>query len=289
MELTQLRYFCEVAQSQHVTHSAEKLHIAQPALSRAIHRLEEELGVKLFVARGRNIVLTECGRYFEKKVRPLIGTLDELPSDLRRMESIEQTTLRVNVMAASATITSAVIAYQKVHPVQFQLVQNHESELCDINLFTKQSYPNEGRENEYVFTEPVLLAVPDNERFSGRVAIALDEVREEGFVCLAGTKEFRSICDRFCAKEGFVPKVVFESDSPSTVQNLVSAGCGVGFWPKYSWGSFEGSHSARLLEISEPNCRRDLVLTYNRNKTDNAEVERFFEFLKGYLERLKGE
>lgn len=289
MELTQLKYFCEVAESQHVTRTAEKLHIAQPALSRAIHRLEEELGVKLFVSRGRNIVLTECGRYLEKKVRPMLDKLDELPSDLRRMAQVERTTIRVNVMAASATITSAVIAYQKEHPVQFQLVQSADGELCDINLFTKQSYQSEGRANEYVFTEPVLLAVPDNERFGGIETITLDEVRNEGFVCLAGTKEFRSICDKFCAKEGFVPKVIFESDSPSTVQNLVAAGCGVGFWPKYSWGSFESSHSARLLEISRPDCKRDLVLTYNQNKTDNTEVERFFCFLKDYLERLRAE
>lgn len=289
MELTQLRYFCEVAASQHVTHSAEKLHIAQPALSRAIHRLEEELGVKLFVTRGRNIVLTECGRYFEKALRPLIERLDELPSDLRRMADLERTTIRINVMAASAMITSAVIAYQKEHPVQFQLVQSADDERADIDLFTKQSYPRSGRADEFVFSEPILLAVPDNEKFRGREAVTLDEVREEGFVCLAGTKEFRSICDKYCAKEGFVPKVVFESDSPSTVQNLVAAGCGIGFWPQYSWGQFGGGHPARLVEISEPSCHRDLVLTYRQNKTDNSEVERFFEFLKGYLNRLKGE
>lgn len=289
MELTQLRYFCEVAASQHVTRSAEKLHIAQPALSRAIHRLEEELGVKLFVTRGRSIILTECGRYFEKALRPLIDRLDELPSDLRQIAQLERTTVRINVMAASAMITSAVIAYQKEHPVQFQLVQGADDERADISLFTKQSYAHTDRTDEYVFSEPILLAVPDNEKFHGRESVMLDEVREEGFVCLAGTKEFRSICDKYCAKEGFVPKVVFESDSPSTVQNLVAAGCGVGFWPKYSWGRFGGGHSARLVEISEPSCHRQLVLTCRHNKTDNSEVERFFAFLKSYLDRLKDE
>ena len=76
MELTQLKYFCEVAESQHVTRSAQKLHIAQPALSQTIHRLEGELGVKLFVNKGRGIVLTQCGRRLHDRVRPLLETLE---------------------------------------------------------------------------------------------------------------------------------------------------------------------------------------------------------------------
>ena len=51
MELMQLRYFLEVASTQHITRSAERLHIAQPALTQAIHRLEEDIGVKLFEKR----------------------------------------------------------------------------------------------------------------------------------------------------------------------------------------------------------------------------------------------
>lgn len=75
MELTQLRYFMEVAESQHMTRSAEKLHVAQPALSRTIKRLEEELSVPLFAARGRNIVLTEYGRYLKEKLAPALSSL----------------------------------------------------------------------------------------------------------------------------------------------------------------------------------------------------------------------
>ena len=59
MELTQLRYFLEVARNEHMTKSAEKLHIAQPSLTKTIHNLEDELGVPLFVPNGRNIVLSE--------------------------------------------------------------------------------------------------------------------------------------------------------------------------------------------------------------------------------------
>ena len=78
MELTQLKYFCEVAGSQHVTRSAEKLHVAQPALSMAIRRLEDELGVKLFESKGRGIVLTETGRYMYTRLNPVMETLESL-------------------------------------------------------------------------------------------------------------------------------------------------------------------------------------------------------------------
>jgi DNA-binding transcriptional LysR family regulator len=56
MELTQLRYFLKVAELQHITRAAEELYIAQPALTQTIHRLENELEVPLFSAKGRNIV-----------------------------------------------------------------------------------------------------------------------------------------------------------------------------------------------------------------------------------------
>ena len=58
MELTQLRYFLKVAELQHITRASEELHIAQPALTQTIHKLEKELEVPLFGIKGRNIVLT---------------------------------------------------------------------------------------------------------------------------------------------------------------------------------------------------------------------------------------
>lgn len=286
MELMQLKYFCEVAESQHMTRSAEKLHIAQPALSQAIHRLEGELGVKLFVLKGRNIVLTPYGRYLKEKVAPLLATLEQIPKDLAKLAHTDRTTIRMNVQAASALVTRAVIEYQKNHHIHFELVQSGEDTLCDVTLTTRLPAQREAKNGEFVFTESIFLAVPDGDRFSGMESIPLAEMREEEFVCLAGTKNFRSICDKYCSKVGFTPKVVFESDSPATVQNLVAAGCGVGFWPKYTWGEFSTT-SARLLSISDPDCRRDLVLSMNAIKPDNAEVEQFFAFLVDYMEKMK--
>ena len=80
MELTHIKYFLEVARTEHVTKSAKTLCIVQPALTHALHKLEDELGVKLFQASGRSIKLTEAGNYFYKKVLPLYNDITALPA-----------------------------------------------------------------------------------------------------------------------------------------------------------------------------------------------------------------
>ena len=85
MELTHIRYFLEVARTEHVTQSAKTLCIVQPALTHALHKLEDEIGVKLFRTQGRNIKLTEAGEYFYRKAKPLYDDIDALPAQLRAL------------------------------------------------------------------------------------------------------------------------------------------------------------------------------------------------------------
>lgn len=70
MELLQLKYFLAVAESEHMTNTAKQLHIAQPALTQSIHRLEQELGVRLFERAGRGIRLSPAGAYVRDRVKP---------------------------------------------------------------------------------------------------------------------------------------------------------------------------------------------------------------------------
>ncbi|MBP0496564.1 LysR family transcriptional regulator, partial [Pararoseomonas indoligenes] len=72
MELRHLRYFCAVAEDGHMTRAAERVGIAQPALSQQIRGLEEELGVQLFDRIGRGLVLNEAGRLFLEEARDLL-------------------------------------------------------------------------------------------------------------------------------------------------------------------------------------------------------------------------
>ena len=285
MELNQIRYFLEVAKTQHITKSAKKLHIAQPSLTQAIHRLEESVGVPLFVSKGRNITLTEYGKYLEKKLIPIIDELDSLPEKLHVMAKLADKTIHLNVLAASALVTDAIIEYKREHKdINFQLLQNNQENLYDIEITTKASDSSNNEEklqgkNEFICHEKIYLAVPNNEKYKGRTSIDLREMMDEGFISLAGSKQFSAICEKFCHTLGVKPKIIFESDNPSAVKNMIMANMGVGFWPQFTWGSVDEKH-VRLLEIEGVLCQRDIVISYNLNKQDNSNVIAFYDFLK---------
>jgi len=293
MELTHLKYFLEVARTEHVTQSAKTLCIVQPALTHALHKLEEELGVKLFKTQGRNIKLTEIGEYFYKKVKPLYEDIESLPAQLRAMENEQSATVNLNVLAASSFVTNAVILYKRNDPdLRFNLVQNEETTLYDICVRTYANYKasvrhyggEDSEEENFVCTENIYLAVPNTAQYRKRDSISLKELQETNFIGLYGSKQLRSIFNEYCERIGFKTHITFESDNALAVKDAIASGIGVGFWPEFSWGRVN-NRRIRLLKITDAEFKRDIVITLRKNKQDNSRSERFYLFLTGLLRR----
>ena len=135
MELFQLKYFLEVAKQQHVRRSAEALNVSQPAVTNAIHRLEAELGVTLFVPSGRSIRLTPYGKFLYDELLPLSGTIDSLPDRIRSLQSRNRVTIRLNVFAAWFIVMDAVLEFQRMAPeISFQVTRSENQEIADITV-----------------------------------------------------------------------------------------------------------------------------------------------------------
>ncbi len=137
MELQQLRYFDEVARTQHVTNSAKKLNVAQPALTQSIRRLERELGVTLFERVGRNVRLTACGDALQKRVAPLLAALDELPEELAVVAGQQRAAVHLAIESASGLAVDAIAAYRLAHPdARFVVTQEASSRRWDLRVRT---------------------------------------------------------------------------------------------------------------------------------------------------------
>ena len=224
MELLQLEYFYAVAQNQHMTRTAEQLHIAQPSLTQSIRRLEKELGVPLFYRSGRNIALTTYGEALQNALTPVLKTLHQIPTQLQQMALEREKTIRLNVLAASTLVTQALISYKKDHDgLHFRLIQNSQCEDADITVFTRENFqiPTDTKERYELFKERIFLAVPHNSPYASEESVRLQDFAHEDFISLSGSRSIRTICDRYCMQAGFVPHIIYESDSPDTVKNQI--------------------------------------------------------------------
>ena len=284
MELLQLRYFHEVAQTQHMTNSAKRLGVAQPALTQAIRRLEGELDAKLFERVGRNIRLTPCGEALEDKVAPLLAAFDEIPSAIAQAKGQERNTVRIDVEAATTMTVDAIAAFRATVPqAAFVINQANSEARWDVRVRTEAhggTAMPDARTSE-VFRERICLAVPKAQ--ANGEPIRLADFAGAPFVCLAGTRGFRGVCDELCLKTGFAPNVVFESDSPDVVRKFIALGLGVGFWPERSWGALEGSEVV-LAPIADAGFERDIVVETAKHPLGQKAAE-FHAFLLEFIRR----
>lgn len=287
MELTKLRYFYEVAKYEHVTKAAERIHIAQPALTQAIKSLEEELGVNLIYKSGRNIYLTASGKALKAKLDSIIPEIDALQDEVSKVGFVEQKVVRLNIASASILVINAIVQYKKIDPdVIFKFSQEENVSGWDISVTTDEINAKRDARvlSRRIAQEGIRIAVPSDSVWAKKKFVDLSELKEEGFVTLSGFKRFRAICDNYCDSQDFTPRIIFESDSLMAVQNIIGAGMGVGFWPEFSWGMPD--EKIKLLKLV-PECKREIVVELADKNPLGERAERFYNFLVEYVEGLR--
>lgn len=284
MELLQLRYFLAVAESEHMTNTAKLLHIAQPALTQSIHRLEQELGVSLFERAGRGIRLSPAGAYVRDRVKPAMETLENVARDVQLFQQGEQSVVRVGVHAASGVAIDGIAAYSELNPhVSFEITQDERERHRDVIVTTitpRGSSTVENATEKTPFSERIGIAVPASSSLGETTS--LSDFASERFIALAGSRRFREVCDTFCARRAFTPHIAFESDNPLVVKKMIGLGLGVGFWPDHSWGDLDPK-SCRLVHLQEPEFTRDVIVAKTSRCTPDSEAQRFYDFLLDYV------
>ncbi len=267
-----MRYFLDVARTEHMTRSAERLNLAQPALSRSMHRLESELGCRLFEPCGRGIRLTESGRALQRRLGAIVAQLDLLEDDLAAIRGERAESVRVRMMAASILTVEAISGWMDLHPeARVAMTQADEADVrADISVETVFPVPAWGDSpRTALFRERILVAVPVDAGY-GPGPLDLADLRDASFISLAGSKGFRRTCDSLCTAFGFRPAVSLESDNPAVVRKMIGMGLGVGFWPEFSWGDV--SHDgATLLPLALPEFERCIAVRLLRPDDEAGE------------------
>ncbi|MEV4611888.1 LysR family transcriptional regulator [Kitasatospora sp. NPDC049258] len=288
----QLAQFAAVARLEHVTQAAQLLDMPQPTLSRAVARLEAELGVDLLARQGRAVRLTRAGRLLLGSVERALAEL-ERGAEAARAEA-DPTAGRVAFGFLHTMGTDAVPAllrgFRADHPrVRFQLVQDYVAAMLDrlrageLDLCLVSPVPDSPDLVARPLDEQQLyLAVPADHRLAGRRRIRLAEVAQEPFVAVEEGYGLRLITDGFCAEAGFTPRIAFEGEEAETLRGLVAAGLGVALLPP----ALVPRPGVVELEVTAPRTRRAIGLAWVAGRAPTPPVAAFRDFVLSRRGRL---
>lgn len=289
MELYQLRYFCSVAEFGNITEASRFLHVSQPSLSRAIKKLEDELGVELFDRVGRHVVLNDNGRVFQDAAVKALDSVDSVAHELNRYVREKNRTLNVFAPVPPGDEGALVSGFMREHPdviVRFgaQLNSYTEKEVADIEFFAsfiahdEPNYLRLGAEN-------LVLAVPKNHPLAKRDSVRLSDLRDERFVMILPSK-IRGVIDSMFAEAEFDPLIVAETQYCQVVGEYVSRGIGIAVVPSVTWFTDETRKRVTLIPLSDIKRHRTLYLKWSES-TPRVEAARLFcDYMTAYMRRF---
>jgi LysR family transcriptional regulator, transcription activator of glutamate synthase operon len=294
VELRQLQYFVKVARKQHVTQAAEELHVAQSAVSRQIHLLEEELGVKLFVQKGRNLHLTSVGRLFLSRAESILTDLQRAVNEIHEFLDPEAGEIRIGFPHSLVInlLPSVVACFRKDHPnVKFRLRQGTYNSLIrdvmkgEVDLAFISPFPetHEQLTGEILLTEELYAILPPNHILSEYNSIRLEQLKDEAFVMFSEEYSLHSIVMDACIKAGFVPKIEFEGEETDAIRGLVAAGMGVSLLPEMALINETKLQPAKV-RLSDPQVTRTLGLIHRKGEKLPLVAEVFRRFLLEYFQ-----
>lgn len=240
MELRQIKFFMAVAEERHFGRAAERMYIAQPALSQHVRRLERELGVQLFDRSSRHVRLTPAGEAFLEVARRMSRQVDEATVAARRAEAGEAGSLGVGVhLAVAAPVLSVLLRHwSRLRPaVRPRLTSGRAGELVDLVRRRELDVAlvdgpviDRGLTSALVLEDHMVIVLPADHPLAREDVVSFASLRAEQFVAVARHSSV-SLHDRFielCGAAGFSPQVALEVDDPDLLPMAVAAGLGVG-------------------------------------------------------------
>ena len=278
MNLTELTYFNEVANTSHFTRASENLNVSQPALSRTIKHLEKELKVPLFVKKGRNVTLSNYGETLYKHTNIILDEIKNINLEINDLKEITNNTVSILVNSASSQMRRLLVDFQKINKnINLKVTQLDKTEYKDkkkeFDLIVHSDTTFSNSENQKILLEEnLMLSIPKANKLSKKTSINLKDIKNENLISLSENKDLREINDYYCKIAGFTPKFCFENNSPYVIKEYIKTGLGFAIIPSISWKEITSNEKIKLVKISNPNCKRFIILEWKNGYMSKVSI-----------------
>ncbi|MDG1473124.1 MAG: LysR family transcriptional regulator [Ascidiaceihabitans sp.] len=289
IDLRHLRCFVAVAEELHFRRAAERLGIAQPALSRTIFNLEKELGVTLLERTNRIVDITTTGKTFLEGCYRVLNRMERTIENTKRVHEGKIGSLRIGYTenAISGCVPEILKSFQDLQPdIDLQLhhsvtavqLKNLEDKELDIGFVTG-AINRKNFETRLVQSETFVCVVYKGHALARRKNVRLSELADEDIIHGTSTEweYFFSYLIPLCRKSGFEPKIVQEGLNTAAILGLVSCGMGITILTDCV-RNLVGANLV-VIPLEQTSERLETVAIWKTDTTDGAK-ERFLKFLE---------
>lgn len=251
MELRQIKYFLGVADTLNFSKAAINLNIVQPALSRQIQQLEQDLGLALFIRNKRKVQLTPAGIYFRDEMIKLERRLYDTLNQAIAIQNGQVGTIRIGYPGSAlySILPEVLCLLQDKMPLlegvltemaEVKVLDTLLNDHADVCFSREEVYDHPNICQRKMFSEPLALVVPENHPLTKANFKSIAQCREEGFVLphIADWQMYRQLIYGIFSESDFRPRIAYESNYGGTIMRLVEKNLGISILPlSYRTGS----------------------------------------------------
>ncbi len=285
MEIRQLEYFQMTCRLNSISKAAEELHVAQPSVSIAIQKLEEELGVQLFRRTQRQIALTTEGQIFLQRANIILTQISDSINEIKDLRLQPKGSIKIGIppMIGFFLFPQIFAQFRKQYPhIELTAVEGGsltiqkliEQNRIDIGIIT-QSNTSAFLETCPITAGQLHVCLPPHHPLSNLPSIAFNKLRDQPFILLKEDTYNRKVVIEECKKHNFTPNIVFSSSQIETIVSLVELEVGISFLFDAIARRYSTIYSCPL---SQP-IYFQIVLAWNPNRYLTNAAKAFIDFM----------
>ncbi len=285
MELLQLRYFLTVARTLNISHSAKHHMIPQPAMSKTISRLEQELGIRLFHRYKNKLSLTNEGKVFYQSVSVSLNEIDSAVQQLNQPDAPLCGELRILVRQHRGTIVDCIMAFKKQHPqVSFLIFYEQDTlDYSDFDLCVACEQPDDTFNSSIcLITEKLKLVVPADHPVASNSKVRFQSLRDEEFAIISQGSNLWQQTALQCRQAGFEPRVSITCSDLYCLMKYISAGMAITLGPEIAWKDL-GKDNVVFVP-TEPELYRSTYVFWNSLRTPSRLSIAYRDFMVAYFQ-----
>src|SRR5262245_12680601 len=292
MELRQLRAFVAVAHDRSFTRAAQRLRVAQPALSQQIHALEQEVGVVLVERSNRTNGLTDAGTALLRRAERILADVHDAGAEMADLAGLRDGIVRIGCALqtlAEGRLPPLLAGFHERYPgIRIVLREEHTEQVLQlllrgqvdlglVHMARVGALPLVGAGGRIddlalvqLCAEPLVLVVAPVHRLAARAKVRFEELRDESFVAFRPGSTVRRAVALAARRCGFHPNVGFSTANMGTVRAFVSAGLGVAVVPESAL-AMRGPPLV-AVPLVKPHLERIVTLARNTARYESAAV-----------------